>query len=419
MRNLILFTLISVLMAGCHNPQKKDIPFKAVFIIVDGIPADAVERLDPPNLKSISSSGGYSRAWVGGEKGTYCETPTISAPGYMDLLTATWANKHNVWNNYNQSPAYAYKNIFRIAKEVKPAISTAIFSTWKDNRTELIGEGKGDAGSFKFEYSFDGFELDTISYPHDAGALYIKAIDKLVAAKAASFIADNGPDLSWVYLEYTDDAGHRYGDSPQMDSAIQFADSLAGLVWNSVKVRQSMGENWMIVVTTDHGRDPVKGKSHGGQSDRERTTWLVTNISDLNRRFKEGNLPITDITPSILKFMNIEVPEEAALEMDGVSFVDSLAFDRMSAELQGDSIMLRWRPWTDNGDINILVSFTNNFRTGGKDDYELLSEVPLKQGTAVIQLDSARRSQLQKNGLMKIALKSQLNTANKWIIKGK
>lgn len=88
----------------------------------------------------------------------------------------------------------------------------------------------------------------------------------------------------------------------------------------------------MIVVTTDHGRDSIKGRDHGGQSVRERTTWLVTNINRLNRRFKEGDLPVTDITPSILKFMNIEIPEETSREMDGLSFVDPLSFDRFTQD---------------------------------------------------------------------------------------
>ena len=28
------------------------------------------------------------------------------------------------------------------------------------------------------------------------------------------------PDLSWIYLQHTDDIGHRFGNSPQMEKAI-------------------------------------------------------------------------------------------------------------------------------------------------------------------------------------------------------
>ena len=64
---------------------------KAVFVIVDGIPADVVERVATPAIDAIAAAGGYGRATVGGPIGEPGETPTISAPGYMSLITGTWA----------------------------------------------------------------------------------------------------------------------------------------------------------------------------------------------------------------------------------------------------------------------------------------------------------------------------------------
>ncbi|MDV7401056.1 alkaline phosphatase family protein, partial [Arthrospira platensis SPKY1] len=109
----------------------------------------------------------------------------------------------------------------------------------------------------------------------------------------------HGPDLSWVYLEYPDDVGHRLGDGPELDDAVQMADRQVQRIWEAVKKRQALGEDWLIVVTTDHGRDPQSGKNHGGQSERERTTWIATNAAGLNPRFTAGEPAITDIAPSI------------------------------------------------------------------------------------------------------------------------
>ncbi len=294
---------------------------KAVFILLDGIPADVIERVHTPALDAIAAAGGYARAHVGGERGGPTQTPTISAPGYMSLLTGTWGNKHNVRGNSNQSPNYDYWNLFRIVETAEPARRTALFSTWTDNRTVLIGLGRPSAGDFQIDHVADGLELDTIAYPHDRAKAYILAIDERVSAEAAAHIAAIGPDLTWVYLQHTDDAGHANGDGEPFFDAVQKADAMIGRIWTAVQRRQAQGEDWMIVVTTDHGRDAATGKGHGGQSDRERTTWMVTNRPALTERFTRGNAAIVDIAPSILQHLGIAVPPAVLRQLDGVSFL--------------------------------------------------------------------------------------------------
>ncbi len=106
MTKLVFFL---ILFAVTINAQTK----KALFVIVDGIPADVVEKVNTPTLDKIAKIGGYRRAYVGGEKGGYSEMPTVSAVGYNSLLTGTWFNKHNVIDNKIENPNYNYWTIFR------------------------------------------------------------------------------------------------------------------------------------------------------------------------------------------------------------------------------------------------------------------------------------------------------------------
>ena len=115
--------------------------------------------------------------------------------------------------------------------------------------------------------------------------------------------------------------GHAHGDSEAFLAAVQRADALVGRIWEAVKRRQAMGEDWMVVVTTDHGRDAATGRGHGRQSERERTTWIVTNAPGVDARFTAGRATIVDIAPSILEHLRIAVPDAVARQMDGVSFL--------------------------------------------------------------------------------------------------
>ena len=120
-----------------------------------------MERVAKPNMDLIIQKGAYQRAFVGGLKGTYNQTPTISAPGYNNLLTGTWSNKHHVVNNSIKAPNYQYWSIFRYLKNQDASKKTAIFSSWQDNRTKLIGEGLKETGGDFVDFVYDGYEWAT------------------------------------------------------------------------------------------------------------------------------------------------------------------------------------------------------------------------------------------------------------------
>lgn len=405
----VILLLAAVSCPGLQAQTQKKTP-KAVFIIVDGIPADVIGKLNPPGLATIAKEGGFTQAYVGGTTGGYNQTPTISAPGYIDLLAGVWGNKHNVWDNDIAAPNYHYWNIFRIAETVNPALKTAVFSTWLDNRTKLIGEGLPAAGAIKLDYAFDGFENDTIKYPHDKPRNFIRNIDDAVTAEAAGYIATQAPDLSWVYLEYTDDMGHGFGDSPQFYDAIKGADARIKKIWDATQLREkNFNEDWLIVITTDHGRDATTGKNHGGQSARERTTWIATDSKNLNAHFKQQPA-IVDILPSICNHLNLTIPTEVQKELDGVPFIGPVDIADLHAEKKGDQIVLTWKSLSkDKTALEISVTESNHFKEGGSDAYTQV-------GTASIGQQSFSFTPKTQSGFYKILVKSAHQYTNTWVV---
>ncbi len=383
---LLLLSVSSMAMAQNSITPSNNLPKKVVFIIVDGISADQLKSIETPYLDSIAREGSYTDAYVGGRAGTYSETPTISAVGYNSLLTGTWANKHNVWGNSIKEPNYNYPTIFRLYKDQYPEGRIGVYSSWLDNRTKLVGDDLPQTQHIKVNYSIDGLEYDSINFPHDTQRNFMKLIDYTVADKAAESILQKGPDLSWVYLEFTDDIGHGFGDSERFSAAVKFEDRLVGKIWKAVQKRQeNHNEDWLLIITTDHGRSLKDGKGHGGQSDRERSAWIVMNTPNTNTYFKKEFPGIVDIVPSIASFMDLEVPRNVSLEWDGVSLLDPVNVFDLQAVKEKKKLVLTWKSLA-TGTGKIYLSETNNFKTGGSDAYLFVKNVSLEDGHAEIPL---------------------------------
>lgn len=379
---------------------------KVVFILVDGIPKDVIEKLDTPNLDSISRMGGLYSAYVGGLKNGYSQTPTISAVGYNSMLTGTWVNKHNVSTNDIKAPNYNYWTLFRMAEEYDQSLKTAIFTSWTDNRTKLIGHELKATGFQELDYIYDGLDLDEEKYPKEKKDYHIFKIDEAVSIKAGQYIAENAPDLSWVYLWYPDDAAHMFGDSEYFYDHVKKADQQIGRVWRAVEKRmQEFNEDWMIIVTTDHGRTAVNGKGHGGHSMRERATWIATNVKAND--YSQHNPGITAIAPSVVKFMEIEIPEYVENEIDGVSFFGDISIAKPVLEKKDNLFTVSWKAFGD-GNVQIFVSATNEFKVGGKDQYQLIGDARLREELFSFPVPK------EKSDRYKVLLKSKHNSVNVW-----
>lgn len=393
--------------------QEKNHKNKVVFIIVDGISTDLLYKANTPSIDAISNEGAFTEAYVGGKKGSYTETPTISAVGYNSLLTGTWVNKHNVFGNYIVNPNYNYPTIFKVLKDAFPDKKTAIYSTWLDNRTKLVGEGLEATDKIKLDYHFDGLELDEKNFPHDLQKKYLKRIDAEVAREAANHIYNNGPDLSWVYLEHSDDMGHLYGESQQFFEAVSYEDALVGLIWDAVKLREKeTGENWLLIITTDHGRSPEDGKHHGGQSDRERNTWVVLNKPIANHYLKNNKVAIVDIFPTIVDFMQIPLPKQTSYELDGVSLIKQVDVFNLEGVLIKDKYLhLKWlADHKENQIAKVYISYTNKAKQGKDDMYELLDEINIQEKEF-----TAKISPPKNTSFVKVVLETKNHTVNTWI----
>ncbi|WP_253810331.1 alkaline phosphatase family protein [Hydrotalea flava] len=382
---------------------------KVLFVIADGIPADVMESVTKPAIDSIIQAGTYIRSFTGGIPNTYSQMPTISAPGYNNLLTGTWAYKHNVFTNGIKNPNYHYLNILRFLKDQNPEKIVAVFSSWLDNRTKLLGDELPAAGNFKVDIHFDGYELDTKQFPHDAAHHYMHLIDETVVAKADSVIRSSGPDASWVYLEYTDDMGHMHGTGDIFKQAVSYLDTQMGKIWQAILYREKhFNDKWLLILTTDHGRDAQTGRNHGGQSERERTTWMVMNTKQLNKYAKKDEPAVVDIFPTIARFMEVPIPTAMQYELDGVPMLGPVSVAHPSVMLQNDSLVVHWQSFSAHEPVKIYWTTTNYFNSGDVDTYHFAGTISNKQQVFSIPL------QQPHSNFYKVVIEGIHNTVNTW-----
>ena len=405
LKRFLVFTLIAFSFFNVSAKERK-----AVIIIVDGIPKDVIERLQVPVIYDIAKEGAFGASFVGGEVGMYNQTPTISAVGYNTMLTGVWANKHNVFGNSNLSPNYNYWSIFRIAKAQPKPLTTAIFSSWTDNRTVLLGEGKPETGNLKIDYVRDGYDLDKENFPDKEKDLHVFDYDERTSIEAEKCIRENAPDLSWVYLWYTDDASHMYGNGSYFDEYILKAGEQIDRVWKAVQYRQkNFGEDWMIIVTTDHGRT-VNGHGHGGQSARERATWIATN-QKVNKRFKEGKAAMVDINPTVCEFLGMEVPEQVAWERDGIPFIGKTQISDLEVSTYDRAVILTWKAVNKNARVSVYASPKDDYKTTGKEEWKHLADLKAGEEEFRYDLDMIGQSKLYK-----FVVVGEHESLNRWLV---
>ncbi|MBC7849253.1 MAG: alkaline phosphatase family protein, partial [Chitinophagaceae bacterium] len=162
-------------------------------------------------------------------------------------------------------------------------------------------------------------------------------------------------------------------------------------------------------ITTDHGRDSVSGKHHGGQSARERTTWIVTNAKDLNENFKKKPA-IVDIFPSLMSWLQVSTSVDKLMEVDGVNLTGAISAIEPRASYKNDSIHLQWTAIQKEGTAKVWLSKTNKFKKGGKDKYSIVATADVAKEKISFEVKGAR------SDFYKVVIEFPHNLLNRWIV---
>ena len=256
---------------GKLSPARPDgtVP-KLLFIGLDAVRADlfpSIKTYPDSGIMEVLREGEAYLGHAGGPKRKFQRC--LTGPGWASLLTGTWADKHGITGTLETSKV---PTIIRTFNEM------------------------GIASSFHaiFHRFFDAF------FKNDAEA----QPDKFVQEKTDIDVAYNmiekieaGQDTIFGVFDRCDGAGHRHGFYPKNDNDYEFAfrdnDGVVRTMLNALKKREARlnaeakasarlpKEDWLIVVTTDHGGYPWTHGTMFMENLMWSTTWLVLNKKGL------------------------------------------------------------------------------------------------------------------------------------------
>jgi predicted AlkP superfamily pyrophosphatase or phosphodiesterase len=296
---VLLVSLVACLSSSAAQAAER--PNKRVLVIgIDGCRPDVLKVAKTPNLKSLIDEGSFSEATnIVGTRGDKADT--VSGPGWSNILTGVWADKHGVVNNNFEVMHYdLFPHFFAHVKEAFPQAKTNSYCVWPPIAEKIVSNAD--------ESKLFARQPDEPS---------CEAADTRCAAQAVDTLTHGDPDAMFVYLENVDDTGHRKGFHPSVPdyvAAIEEVDGHLGEVLTALRGRPHYAqEDWLVLVATDHGG---AGNTHvGGRENREvNTVFLIVSGPDAARGTIDGPTHQVDVVATALTHMGIGLKPEWKLD---------------------------------------------------------------------------------------------------------
>ena len=292
--SIALTLLLSLLTVACSEtdtkPESDVNPLKPKVLVIgwDGVRADAVQVAATPTLDAAVASGAYTF-----EASTQTETFTVSAPGWLSLLTGVQPSKHKVYSNEDFTNHSAdFPTMLARAKH-DLGLTTAGACDW-EMLCALILEA---------EESLDISEVGD---------------ETEVTESMERWLAEDDYDLHFIHLDLPDHAGHEHGFSPDITpylEAIELSDTLSGRLLAAIESRPARAqERWLIAMVTDHGGNM---NGHGDLDQANRRVHFVLRGDGVQAGPLPGDGSVTqmDLLPTVLTYLGAEI--DPTWQIDG------------------------------------------------------------------------------------------------------
>lgn len=269
---------------------------KVLLIGIDGVRPDILAEVPTPHIDALAAAGAFTATARTG-------LPSVSGPGWSSMLTGAWPEKHGVVDNDFTGKRYdLYPDFLTRIERVRPELATFAVSDWKplvaaDDSMPTLSD-QVDA-----KHVLDGYET---GWPEGDARSVELAVEHLSTAD---------PDALFVYLGNPDEVSHdRHSIGQEYRDAIALADTHVGRLVAAVKARATYArEDWLILLSTDHGR--TADGEHGGDTPEERTIFFLASGPSAVVGTPPDTVHIVDVAVTALAHLGIAI--DPAWQLDG------------------------------------------------------------------------------------------------------
>ncbi len=288
-------TILAVVGGACIGTAADHGEPKLLLIGLDGVRVDVLQAATTPNLDALGAAGFFSSR-------VRTADPTVSGPCWSSMLTGVWPEKHGVLGNDFTANRYArYPDFLTRLERADATLSTYAIVDWPPL-------GSSASGGPLLSAAIDRIALI------DGDSLGYRVADSLSIEAAIDALADPDLDAAFVYLGDIDVVGHEHGaEGSEYRTAIEWADTRVGMLVEAIRRRPTFGgEDWLVLVSSDHGR--TDAGTHGGESAIERMVFLIVS-GDRADAAASGEARIVDVAATALAHFG--VPIDSTWELDG------------------------------------------------------------------------------------------------------
>jgi len=246
---------------------------KTIVILVDGMRPDSLINI--PEAQDLKKKASYTM-----EATTV--VPSVTLPCHMSLFHSVDPLRHGTTTNAYMPQVRPINGLCEVLKQNNK--KCAMFYDWEELRD------LSRPSSLIFSHFCNGHELGYADTNHEITEVSIK------------YLKQNDIDFAFIYMGYTDSAGHRYGWMSD-----EYMKAMSHCWKNIGRIVSELKDKYTIIITADHGGHD---RTHGTDMPEDMVIPLFILGKDYEAGKEIHGANIKDIAPTVARLLGVESDKE-------------------------------------------------------------------------------------------------------------